>query len=183
MATKNKVKFGLKNVHYALLQEGEEGTITYGTPVPMPGAVSMSLAPQGDTNTFYSTANNGYQGDLEIAVIPDSFRTDVLGETVDTTSKVQIENAGAEAKPFALLYQFEGDQKASLRVLYNCSAARANEDGSTINETKTPSTETISITASPLANGNIKAKTTDETTEEVRNNWFKTVWQPTPVGV
>ena len=101
MATKNKVKFGLKNVHYALLQEGEEGAITYGTPVPMPGAVSMSLAPQGDTNTFYadniayyvSTANNGYQGDLEIAVIPDSFRTDVLGETVDTTSKVQIENA------------------------------------------------------------------------------------------
>ena len=191
MATKNKVKFGLKNVHYALLQEGEEGAITYGTPVPIPGEVSMSLAPQGDTNTFYadniayyvSTANNGYQGDLEVAVIPDSFRTDVLCETVDTTSKVQIENAGAEAKPFALLYQFEGDQKASLRVLYNCSAARANEDGSTINETKTPSTETISITASPLANGNIKAKTTDETTEEVRNNWFKTVWQPTPVGV
>lgn len=191
MATKNKVKFGLKNVHYALLQEGEEGAITYGTPVPLPGAVSMSLAPQGDTNTFYadniayyvSTANNGYQGDLEIAVIPDSFRTDVLGETVDTTSKVQIENAGAETKPFALLYQFEGDQKASLRVLYNCSAARANEDGSTINETKTPSTETISITASPLANGNIKAKTTDETTEEVRNNWFKTVWQPAAVGV
>lgn len=32
MATKNKVKFGLKNVHYALLQEGEEGAITYGTP-------------------------------------------------------------------------------------------------------------------------------------------------------
>ena len=77
----NKVKFGLKNVHYALLTDGD-GTITYETPVPIPGAVSMSLAPQGETNTFYadniayyvSTANTGYQGDLEIAVIPDSFR-------------------------------------------------------------------------------------------------------------
>lgn len=102
----NKVKFGLKNVHYALLTD-DDGTITYETPVPIPGAVSMSLAPQGETNTFYadniayyvSTANNGYQGDLEIAVIPDSFRKDVLGETEDETSKVLIENASAEAKP------------------------------------------------------------------------------------
>ena len=185
----NKVKFGLKNVHYALLTDGD-GTITYETPVPIPGAVSMSLAPQGETNTFYadniayyvSTANTGYQGDLEIAVIPDSFRKDVLGETDDETSKVLIENASAEAKPFALLYQFEGDQKASLRVLYNCSAARPNEDGSTISETKTPSTETLSITASPLADGKVKAKTTDTTTETVIQNWFKSVWQPS-VGV
>ena len=185
----NKVKFGLKNVHYALLTD-DDGTITYETPVPIPGAVSMSLAPQGETNTFYadniayyvSTANNGYQGDLEIAVIPDSFRKDVLGETEDETSKVLIENASAEAKPFALLYQFEGGQKASLRVLYNCSAARPNEDGSTISETKTPSTETLSITASPLADGKVKAKTTDTTTETVIQNWFKSVWQPS-VGV
>ena len=179
----NKVKFGLKNVHYALLND-DDGTITYETPVPIPGAVSMSLAPQGETNIAYyvSTANNGYQGDLEIAVIPDSFRKDVLGETEDETSKVMIENASAEAKPFALLYQFEGDQKASLRVLYNCSAARPNEDGSTISETKTPSTETLSITASPLADGKVKAKTTDTTTETVIQNWFKSVWQPS-VGV
>lgn len=49
----NKVKFGLKNVHYALLTD-DDGTITYETPVPIPGAVSMSLAPQGETNTFYA---------------------------------------------------------------------------------------------------------------------------------
>ena len=126
--TKNKVKFGLKNVHYALLTVSEEGAVSFGAPVPIPGAVSMSLSPQGETETFYaddiayyvSTANNGYQGDLEIALLPDSFRTDVLREVEDETDHVLVEKSTAEPQPFALLYQFTGDQQASLRVLYNC---------------------------------------------------------------
>ena len=184
--TKNKVKFGLKNVHYALLTVSEEGAVSFGAPVPIPGAVSMSLSPQGETETFYaddiayyvSTANNGYQGDLEIALLPDSFRTDVLREVEDETDHVLVEKSTAEPQPFALLYQFTGDQQASLRVLYNCAAARPSEASSTIKNTKTPTTDTLSLTASPLANGNIKAKTTADTPDEIKKNWFKSVWQP-----
>ena len=184
--TKNKVKFGLKNVHYALLTVSEEGAVSFGAPVPIPGAVSMSLSPQGETETFYaddiayyvSTANNGYQGDLEIALLPDSFRTDVLREVEDETDHVLVEKSTAEPQPFALLYQFTGDQQASLRVLYNCAAARPSEASSTIKNTKTPTTDTLSLTASPLANGNIKAKTTADTPDEIKMNWFKSVWQP-----
>lgn len=184
--TKNKVKFGLKNVHYALLTVSEEGAVSFGAPVPILGAVSMSLSPQGETETFYaddiayyvSTANNGYQGDLEIALLPDSFRTDVLREVEDETDHVLIEKSTAEPQPFALLYQFTGDQQASLRVLYNCAAARPSEASSTIKNTKTPTTDTLSLTASPLANGNIKAKTTANTPDEIKKNWFKSVWQP-----
>ena len=40
---KNKVKFNLKNAHYAMLSVSEEGEISYGTPVSMPGSVSISL--------------------------------------------------------------------------------------------------------------------------------------------
>ena len=40
----NKVKFNICNVHYALFDKVEEGVIKYKTPVPMPGAVSISLA-------------------------------------------------------------------------------------------------------------------------------------------
>lgn len=184
--TKNKVKFGLKNVYYALLTVSEEGAVSFGAPVPIPGAVSMSLSPQGETETFYaddiayyvSTANNGYQGDLEIALLPDSFRTDVLREVEDETDHVLVEKSTAEPQPFALLYQFTGDQQASLRVLYNCAAARPSEASSTIKNTKTPTTDTLSLTASPLANGNIKAKTTADTPDEIKKNWFKSVWQP-----
>ena len=79
----NKVRFNLKNVYFSKLTVGESGTPTYATPEHIPGAVSISMSPEGDTTPFYadgiqyytSVANNGYSGDLEMALIPDSFRT------------------------------------------------------------------------------------------------------------
>ena len=35
----NKVKFNIKNVHYALLNEGADGEVTWETPKKIPGAV------------------------------------------------------------------------------------------------------------------------------------------------
>ena len=97
----NKVKFGLRNVVYAKMTYNEEENIyTYATPVSIPGAVNLSLSPSGDSNDFYAddiiyfadSNNNGYEGDLEIAIIPDSFKKDILGETEDA-NKVLFENA------------------------------------------------------------------------------------------
>ena len=48
----DKVKFGIKNVHYAVLSD--ETTPTYETPVAIPGAVSFSLEANGDTSPFYA---------------------------------------------------------------------------------------------------------------------------------
>lgn len=183
---KNKVKFGLSNVHYALLTEGSDGTVSYATPVPMPGAVNLSLSPQGETSTFYAddvayyvtAANSGYQGDLELALIPDDFAADVLKEALDETAKVLVENSQAESAAFALLFEFKGDAHKIRHVLYNCNASRPNVAGATTTNTKEPATSTLTLTASPLADGRVKSKTTANTPESVSSSWYSTVWQP-----
>lgn len=185
MPNKNKVKFNICNVHYALLTKGEDGEVTYGTPVPMPGAVSLSLDPNGEPSNFYADGyayytisnNMGYEGDLELAMVPESFRTDVLKETLDS-NQVLVENANVETENFALLFEFDGDVRKIRHVLYNCSAARPTIESQTNEEEIEVQTETLSITASPLASGYVKAKTGDSTTDEVYENWYDSVYLP-----
>lgn len=183
----NKVKFGLSNVYYALMSTDESGAVTFGTPKPIPGAVNLSLTPQGDTNTFYaddvayyvSVANGGYQGDLEIALIPESFSQDVLKEQLDPTDKVLVERSDVETAVFALLFQIKGNEHGVRNVLYGCTTARPNVSGATTTNTKEPQTSTLSLTAAPMSNGVVKAYTTKDTPETVYSSWFKSVWVPT----
>ena len=91
MLTTSPVFNGVFKGTIAPLTVAANGTYSYDTPIPVPGAVNLSLSAEGDSTDFYadnvkyfnSTANNGYSGDLEIAMIPDSIRTEILGETVD----------------------------------------------------------------------------------------------------
>ena len=179
----NKVKFNIKNVHYALLTE-TDGTVTWGTPKAIPGAVSISLEASGEITPFYAdgivyyqaSSNSGYEGDLEMALIPDDFRMDVLKEEKDDKG-VLIENANVETAKFALLFEFDGDQKSVRHVLYNCTATRPSLTGETTEATKTPSTETLSISAAPLADGRVKVKTGTDTDEATYNSWYQKVYE------
>ncbi len=183
---KNKVKFNICNVHYALITVDDDGEVTFGTPVAMPGAVSLSLEPNGEPSNFYADGyayytisnNMGYEGDLELAMVPESFRTDVLKESLDDNS-VLVESANVETANFALLFEFDGDVKKIRHVLYNCSAARPNIESATNEEEIEVQTETLAITAAPLANGYVKARTGDSTTDTVYTGWYTSVYMPT----
>ena len=189
-STDNKIKYGIKNVYYAIATIAANGSATYGTPKALKGAVSLSMEPQGNTNKFYadnivyytSVANNGYEGDLELALIPDSFLTDILGMTKNSDNVI-YEDAGADPVHFALLFQFEGDQKATRHVLYNCTAARPTAAGNTKEDSIEPATESITITATTIYVESLdkdipKAKTTIDTGSTIYDAWFTTVYVP-----
>lgn len=184
--TNNKVKFGLKNCHYAKATlDIDTGAVTFGTPVAIPGAVNLSLDPEGDNEPFYAddmvyymtSVNNGYSGDLEVALLPDSFRKDILKETEDANG-VMVEDSTVEPEHFALLFEFSGDKKKIRHCLYYCSAARPTIEGKTNEDSKEVQTETIEIKASPLPSGYVKVKTGNNTTDEVYNGWYTKVYEP-----
>ena len=155
MSEKNKVKFGLSNVHVAKMTIGENGAVTYGTPIKIPGAVNLSLDAEGENEPFYadnvkffeSFANNGYSGELEIAKIPDEFLKEILGQKIDSIGGV-LENKNDVISPFAFMYQIEGDATGTRFCYYNTTVSRPSTEASTTENTKTPNTDTLSITTS-----------------------------------
>ncbi len=180
----NKVKFNLKNVHYALLTLTNNAP-SYAAPVPMPGAVSLSLDANGEPENFYADGyayyvlnnNMGYEGDLELAMIPESFRTDALGETLDSNG-VLVENTASELAAFALLFEFDGDDKHIRHVMYNCTASRPAIAGKTNEESREVQTETLTIKAAPLPDGRVKAKTGNTTNAAAYASWYSEVYLP-----
>lgn len=187
---KNKVKFGLKNVHYAVVTFDADGYPSFGTPVRIPGAVNFSMDKEGDPTKFYAdddeyfvvNNNNGYSGDLEVALIPESFKKDVLGETLDTND-VLLENADSTSVHFALLFEFTGDKNAIRHVLYNCTATRPKLEGQTREDSTEVKTETLTLSAAPCkfnVSGNDiripKASTGDDVNSSTYANWYKAVY-------
>lgn len=181
----NKVKFGLSNVHIAKITE-ENGEIKYGTPFAMPGAVSLTADPEGDTTPFYAdnikyyiaVANNGYTGDLQIAMTPEEFLTEILGQEKDTNGAL-IEKSDDVNARFALMGEIEGDVKKRRFVYFDCTATRPSAEMNTVEESKEPQTDTISITMAARSSDNaIKAVIEpNETNQEVYNTFFAKVYE------
>ena len=185
----NKVKYNLKNVHAAKLTETVTDGVaafSYGTPKAIPGAVSISLDAEGESSPFYadgivyfrSVTNNGYSGDLEMALVPEWFRTEILQEELDAKGVLVEKSTNKESVKFALLFEFDGDVNCIRHVLYNCTSSRPSIESETKEDTIEPGTEKLSITADPRADGLVKARTGDTTDAAAYDNWYKSVYLP-----
>ncbi len=189
MSEANKVRYGLSNVHYAKATFDTDGNVTYATPVRIPGAVSLSLSANGEPENFWAdniayyllNNNSGYDGDLEVALIPESFLTEIMHEDEDENG-VLLENSEKNLEYFALLFEFTGDQNKIRHVLYKCSASRPSLEGETTEDSKSVKTETLSLSATPLANGLVKAKTGSSVSSTTYDGWYDTVYMPSDLA-
>lgn len=148
----NKVLFGISQLHVGTYTESN-GTVTLGTPYHQKGAISFSPEESSEKNDFY--ADNiaywsGYsggtiEGDLEVAMFDDEFKTQFLGYRELTSGGLaSVKNA---TKPNVFVaFQVEGDQESRRCILYNCSLGAINREYSTITENKEPQTATIPVT-------------------------------------
>ena len=185
----NKVKYNLKNVHAAKLTTEVVDGVTnysYATPKAIPGAVSLSLDAEGESSPFYADgivyfrtyANNGYSGDLEIALIPEWFRTEILKELLDSNGVLVEKADNTESVKFALLFEFDGDEHGIRHVLDNCAASRPSIESQTKEETIEPRTETLNLTADPREDGLVKSRTGDTTAKATYDGWYGAVYIP-----
>jgi phi13 family phage major tail protein len=194
----NKVKYGLKNVHYALVTEtvatDGTGAITssYGSLKALAGAVSLSMSSSASRSVFradnedyfVSYGQGGYEGTLEVARVNEDFLKDVLALKEDT-DKILVEDSDAfkTVNYFALVFEFDGDQRETKHCLYKCSASRPDIASQTTGEggSTDPQTESLTITAVPRADADkyIHIQTQESTSTAVSAAWYTAVPTPT----
>ncbi len=182
----NKVKYGLSNVHYAVIED--DGT--YGAVAEIKGAVNLSLEASGDTSDFYAdntvffttAQNNGYEGDLEIALIPDDFLVSVMGFELDSNGAI-VESADAKPEHFALGFEIQGDEKNRRTWLYDCIATRPSDSAQTSESSIEPTTDSLTLKAIPRSKDKKVKAVMTETVENTSAfaSFFESVYE-SPAG-
>jgi phi13 family phage major tail protein len=156
-----KVVFGISDVAYCVISESTASgvtTLSYGTPTPILGAVSLSLDIEGDTNDFYADngvyasfdSNNGLSGDLEIANVPESVYTDLLGYYKDTTTGLMTELASPTEAYFGLMCKVSSNEDPIGFKFYKCALSRPAFAANTTTESIEPDTQTLAIRIMPI---------------------------------
>ena len=181
----NKVLYGIEQCYVAKITE-TDGEITYGTPFAMPGVVGLNFDPEGEETPFYAdnvkffiaSSNQGYTGDLGIAMTPEQFLKDILGRTADTNGAI-FENADDKIARFALMFQGQGDVKNRRWVFFDCTASRPSRENNTKEESIEVGTETLSITMSPRSTDKAVMAYIEpnETNQDVYDAFFKKVYE------
>ena len=157
---KNKITFGLRNVHYAIANQDNNGNWSFDTPVALPGAQEFSSEVVGGSTNVYAddtlyaslVQNAGRTLTLKFTEIDDDFKTSVLGYKKLANGNL-VEIANAPVVTFALGFEFQGDVKARRVWYYLCSVTPIAEATKSKADSIEANSVTLNITARPIEIG------------------------------
>ena len=181
----NIVNWGLVASAWAPINVDQNGNDVYGLPRKFKGARSITWTHAGDlikvyadgTTVYTGKNNDGYTGTMEFTVLEEEFAKYALGEIVDSNG-LQTEPQEAKVNRFALLWEWEGDQKRTRHCMFNVTANRPDLSATTKGDggTKSAQYQTLDLVAIPRQNDdNVKTRTRSDTDQAVYDNWFNTV--------
>lgn len=183
---KNKVEFGISNLHVGTYTVADDGTVTMGTPYHQKGAVSFSPEQDSDNNVAYADniaywseyTEGPFEGDLEVMIYDDEFKTQFLGYV--TTNKGGLGQVKNPTKPSVYVaFEVEGDAEKRRCIFYNCSLGAITREYNTIEDSKEPATETLGVTCT----GDNTSGLTKETLKPGDTGYASLFTNPTAPGL
>ena len=119
--------------------------------------------------------NNGYTGDITLAYIPNNFKIDVLGASLD--NGILVHKSTDQLSNFALLFETKGTLHTKY-VFYNCYVQPTDINYNTNADKVAHQDEKLSIVASPIQsfdeklNNRIFAEIDKQENADMYNTWF-----------
>lgn len=153
-----KVKFGLKNVKYAIWTDGTGGAAgSYGAwKVLTPGAVSLTADIEVNSSDFYAEdtvyavldSPSKETGTIEVAFLPEEAKRDLFGYVEDSTTKLNYLTSEPKNIHVALGYETSFNDGTKCRGLrYDVTFQPFSESANTMQENTDPETITLNYTA------------------------------------
>ena len=153
----NIVSFGLKNVHYSIATQANDGTWSFATPVALKGAQEFTSDIVGGSTPVYAddqvvatlNQNAGRSISLKVTELSDEFKTQVLGY-IKLANGNLLEVSNAPVVTFALGLEFQGDVKARRVWFYLCTVTPVSEGTKSKTDSVEANSTTLNITARPI---------------------------------
>lgn len=153
----NKITFGLRNVHYSLAHQANNGDWSFDAPIALPGAQEFSSEVVGGSTNVYAddtlyaslVQNAGRTLTLKFTEIPDNFKKSVLGYKELANGNL-VEVANAPVVTFALGFEFQGDAKARRVWYFLCNVTPIAEATKSKSDSIEANSVTLNITARPI---------------------------------
>lgn len=143
----NTVVFGLEKIHVGEYDVASDGTVTLGAPYHIPGAVDMTQDPESEQTVFnadnrayyMATDDNGYSGELEMAVFPDEFKVRFLNYSIMPGGGVG-KFKDKPSKKLYMAWEFKGDKERRRGIMYNIEPGMISREFKTTEQSKEPVT-------------------------------------------